>query len=109
MESKDLRYRTNWNAPGHRVSTEAERHLLRNRQAAADDQGSRRDVRGDQSADLTKNEKDKQGLNGGPITAENVGAEFYGTILTITASPHEYGTLWVGSDDGLDPRHTRRW
>ena len=53
------------------------------------------------SPDLTKNEKDKQGLNGGPITVENVGAEFYGTILTITASPHEYGTVWVGSDDGL--------
>jgi photosystem II stability/assembly factor-like uncharacterized protein len=53
------------------------------------------------SHDLTRNEKDKQGLNGGPITAENVGAEFYGTILTITASPHAYGTVWVGSDDGL--------
>jgi hypothetical protein len=53
------------------------------------------------SPDLTKNEKDKQGLNGGPLTPENVGAEFYGTIFYISESPHEGGTLWIGSDDGL--------
>jgi hypothetical protein len=52
------------------------------------------------SPDLTKNEKDKQRSNGGPITAENVGAEFYGNVFTITSSPHAYGELWVGSDDG---------
>ena len=28
------------------------------------------------SPDLTKNDKKKQGPNGGPITAENVGAEY---------------------------------
>jgi photosystem II stability/assembly factor-like uncharacterized protein len=99
MDSKDLRYRTNWNAP---VTASQQKpnviyygtdKLLRTK-----DRGVTFD---EISSDLTKNEKDKQGLNGGPITAENVGAEFYGTILTITASPHEYGTIWVGSDDGL--------
>ena len=99
MESKDLRYRANWNAPvtaspqDPGVIYYGTEKVLR-----TDDRGITFDVI---SPDLTKNEKDKQGPNGGPITAENVGAEFYGTILTITASPHDYGTLWVGSDDGL--------
>jgi len=99
MQSKDLRYRTNWNAPvtaspqDPGVIYYGTDKLLRT---------SDRGVTFEEiSPDLTKNEKDKQGLNGGPITAENVGAEFYGTILTITASPHEQGTVWVGSDDGL--------
>jgi len=98
-ESKDLRYRSNWNPP---VTASPQKpgviyygmeKLLRTKDRGATFE--------EISPDLTKNEKDKQGLNGGPITAENVGAEFYGTILTITASPHEYGTIWVGSDDGL--------
>ncbi len=99
MESKDLRYRINWNAPvtasplDPGVIYYGAQKLLRT---------SDRGVTFEEiSPDLTRNEKDKQGVNGGPITAENVGAEFYGTILTITASPHEYGTVWVGSDDGL--------
>ena len=99
MESKDLRYRTNWNPPvtaavqDPSVIYYGTQKLLRTK-----DRGVTFE---EISGDLTKNEKDKQGLNGGPITAENVGAEFYGTIFVITASPHEYGTLWVGSDDGL--------
>jgi photosystem II stability/assembly factor-like uncharacterized protein len=98
-ESKDLRYRSNWNAPvtvspqNPSVIYYGTQKLLRSK-----DRGVTFE---EISSDLTKNEKDKQGLNGGPITPENVGAEFYGTILTITASPHEYGTVWVGSDDGL--------
>ena len=99
MESKDLKYRTNWNAPvtaspqNPSVIYYGTEKLLR-----TTDRGITFE---EISSDLTKNERDKQGPNGGPITAENVGAEFYGTILTITASPHAYGTVWVGSDDGL--------
>ena len=99
MESKDLRYRTNWNPPvtaavqDPSVIYYGTQKLLRTK-----DRGVTFE---EISGDLTKNEKDKQGLNGGPITAENVGAEFYGTIFVITASAHEYGTIWVGSDDGL--------
>jgi len=99
MQSKDLRYRTNWNAPvtaspqDPSVIYYGTEKLLK-----TTDRGITFE---EISPDLTKNEKDKQGLNGGPITAENVGAEFYGTILTITASQHESGTIWVGSDDGL--------
>ena len=99
MLSKDLRYRTNWNAPvtaspqNPGVIYYGTDKLLRTADRGVTFEAI--------SPDLTKNEKDKQGLNGGPITAENVGAEFYGTILTITASIHERGTVWVGSDDGL--------
>jgi len=99
QESKDLRYRTNWNAPvavapqDPSVIYYGTQKLLRTK-----DRGVTFE---EISPDLTKNEKDKQGLNGGPITAENVGAEFYGTIFVITPSPHAYGTIWVGSDDGL--------
>jgi hypothetical protein len=53
------------------------------------------------SPDLTRNDPEKQGRNGGPLTPENVGAEFYNTIFYIVESPHEASTIWVGSDDGL--------
>ena len=99
QQSKDLKYRTNWNAPVATSPHDPEviyfgtQILLRS---------SDRGVTWEEiSPDLSKNEKDKQGLNGGPLTPENVGAEFYGNIFYITESPHQAGTIWVGSDDGL--------
>ena len=53
------------------------------------------------SPDLTRNEADKQGPAGGPITNEGAGAEAYNTIFYVAESPHESGTLWAGTDDGL--------
>ena len=53
------------------------------------------------SPDLTRNNPENMGRNGGPLTPENVGAEFYHTILAIEESPNEAGTIWVGADDGL--------
>lgn len=98
-ESKDLRYRTNWNAP---VAVSPQDPTVIYFGAEKILQTKDRGVTYKEiSPDLTRNEKDKQGKNGGPFTVENYGGEFYGTILTITASPHDYGTLWVGSDDGL--------
>ena len=99
QQSKDLMYRTNWNAPvtvsPHNPSVlyYGTQKLLR-----SSDRGMTWE---EISPDLTKDEEDKQGLNGGPLTPENVGAEFYGTIFYITESPHEPGTIWVASDDGL--------
>jgi len=52
------------------------------------------------SDDLTTNNKTHQGLMGGPITNE-LDADAYNTIFYIVESPHEAGTIWVGSDDGL--------
>jgi photosystem II stability/assembly factor-like uncharacterized protein len=53
------------------------------------------------SPDLTRNEKDKQGLGGGPITNEGAGGEVYNTIYWIAPSPHDAKVIWVGTDDGL--------
>src|SRR5262249_40212855 len=39
--------------------------------------------------------------SGGPITADNSGAEVYCTIFAFRESPHEAGVFWAGSDDGL--------
>jgi photosystem II stability/assembly factor-like uncharacterized protein len=53
------------------------------------------------SDDLTRNEPQKQGRAGVPFTDEAAGAEYYNTIFYLVESPHERGTLWVGTDDGL--------
>jgi photosystem II stability/assembly factor-like uncharacterized protein len=98
-ETRDMKYRYNWNAPiiwsKHYPNTyyHAAQYLLRTQ-----DFGQ---TWTEVSPDLTKNEKDKQGKGGGPYTNEAVGAENYGTISYVVASPHEKGVIWVGTDDGL--------
>jgi photosystem II stability/assembly factor-like uncharacterized protein len=99
LDTKDMRYRYNWNAPilrsQHDKNTwyHAAQLLLR-----SDDLGQTwREV----SPDLTRNEAEKQGKGGGPYTNESVGAESYGTIAYVVESPHEAGVFWTGSDDGL--------
>ncbi|HEY5776047.1 MAG TPA: hypothetical protein VIS57_08185, partial [Xanthomonadales bacterium] len=98
-DSRDLKYRTNWNAPvavspfDPSIIYYGTQMVLR-----SDDRGA---TWTEFSPDLTRNDPDKQGRNGGPLTPENVGAEFYNTIFYIVESPHEKGLIWVGSDDGL--------
>ncbi|MEJ2399968.1 MAG: hypothetical protein P8Y52_01130 [Xanthomonadales bacterium] len=98
-DSKDLKYRTNWNAPvavsphDPAVIYYGTQKLLR-----SSDRGLNWE---EISGDLTRNDPDKQGRNGGPLTPENVGAEFYNTIFYIVESAREAGVIWVGSDDGL--------
>ena len=98
QQSKDLKYRTNWNAPvvasphNPEVLYYGTQKLLR-----SDNRGVTWD---EISPDLTFNDPSKQGLNGGPLTPENVGAEFYGTIFYIAESVHKPGVIWVGTDDG---------
>ncbi|GAB4197105.1 MAG: hypothetical protein Tsb002_30950 [Wenzhouxiangellaceae bacterium] len=53
------------------------------------------------SPDLTRDDEDKQAWSGGPITGDNTGVEFYGTIFALAESPLEAGLIWTGSDDGL--------
>jgi photosystem II stability/assembly factor-like uncharacterized protein len=53
------------------------------------------------SPDLTRNDKSKQQLSGGPITLDNVGAEYYDVIYTIAPSTLAKGEIWTGTDDGL--------
>jgi len=53
------------------------------------------------SPDLTRDDESKQQWAGGPITGDNTGVEFYGTIFAVAESPLEKGVIWTGSDDGL--------
>ena len=97
-DSKDMKYRFNWNAPiiwsKHEPNTfyHGSQLVLRTR-----DMGK---TWTEISPDLTRNEKEKQGKGGGPFTNEAVGAENYGTLSYIKESPLEKGVIWTGSDDG---------
>jgi photosystem II stability/assembly factor-like uncharacterized protein len=53
------------------------------------------------SEDLTRNESEKLGPSGGPITKDNTSVEYYCTLFAGAESPYEEGLIWVGSDDGL--------
>ena len=98
-DSKDMKYRFNWNAPiiwsQHEPNTyyHGAQVLLKTQDMGI----SWKEV----SPDLTRNEISKQGKGGGPYTNEAVGAENYGTLSYVTESPHEKGVIWTASDDGL--------
>ncbi|MDE2052484.1 MAG: hypothetical protein KGJ72_15870, partial [Gammaproteobacteria bacterium] len=53
------------------------------------------------SPDLTRNDKSKQQLSGGPIHYDLSGAETYDTLLSIQVAQSDPRVIWVGSDDGL--------
>ncbi|MEM6337406.1 MAG: glycosyl hydrolase, partial [Bacteroidota bacterium] len=52
------------------------------------------------SPDLSRNDPSTLGPSGGPITKDNTGVEYYGTIFAAAESPIEAGTIWAGTDDG---------
>ncbi len=97
--AKDLKYRFQWTAPivvsQHDPDTlyHAAQVLLRSR-----DQGQSWE---EVSPDLTRDDKAKQDYSGGPISREITGVEVYDTIFALVESPHEAGTIWAGTDDGL--------
>ncbi len=99
MDSKDMKYRFNWNAPLIRSTHEEDvfyhgsQILLR----TADSGKTWTEA----SPDLTHNDKEKQGKAGGPYTNESVGAENYGTLSYVIEAPNEKGVIWTGSDDGV--------
>ena len=99
LQGREMKYRYNWSAPlivsPHDPSTvyHASNVIVR-----TTDRGMTWE---EISPDLTRDEDAKQGYGGGPITNEGAGGEIYGTIYDIEESPHEPGTIWAGSDDGL--------
>lgn len=107
--AEDLRYRFQWTAPlmlsphhpkdvtKGRTPTPTLYHAA-NVLFRSNDQGK---TWAKISPDLTRNDKTKQKWSGGPITGDNTGVEYYGTIFAIAESPVKAGTLWAGSDDGL--------
>ncbi len=96
---KDFKYRFNWNAPI--ISSPHDRNTIYhagNVVFKTIDGGINWEV---VSPDLTRDDETKQGPGGGPYTNEAAGGENYNTIMYLVESPHEKGTLWAGSDDGL--------
>jgi photosystem II stability/assembly factor-like uncharacterized protein len=53
------------------------------------------------SPDLTRNDKSKQQVSGGPITKDDTGTEYYDTVFAIAESPVQKDLIWAGTDDGL--------
>lgn len=53
------------------------------------------------SPDLTRNDKSKQQISGGPITKDDTGTEYYDTIFAMAESALQKDLIWVGTDDGL--------
>jgi photosystem II stability/assembly factor-like uncharacterized protein len=97
--ARDLKYRFQWTAPillsPHDPDTlyHAAQILLRSRDSGQ----SWEEI----SPDLTRNDKTKQDYSGGPIAHEFTGVETYDSIFCVVESPHEAGTIWAGTDDGL--------
>ncbi len=91
--------RFNWNTPIHMSPNEkgtiyiGAQYLFRSR-----DHGQTWDRI---SPDLTTNdpEKQKQEESGG-VTVDNSSAEMHTTIYSISESPKDGSTIWVGTDDG---------
>ncbi len=53
------------------------------------------------SPDLTRNDKSKQQISGGPIDKDDTGTEYYDTIFALAESKFEKDLIWAGTDDGL--------
>src|SRR5262249_55779234 len=53
------------------------------------------------SPDLTFADPETLQPTGGPVNKDAIGAETYATVYALAESPHEKGTLWAGSDDGV--------
>ncbi len=99
MGAADMRYRFQWTFP---VETSPHDpnviYACSNFVHRTTDEGASWEVI---SPDLTRNDPTRLGPSGGPITADNSGAEVYCTIFAFRESPHEAGVFWAGSDDGL--------
>ena len=96
--ARDQKYRANWNAPVL-VSQHDKNAVYYGTQKLL--KTTDRGVTWQEiSPDLTRNDPEKQGLNGGPFTNEQAGAEYYNTIFYIAESTVNPGEIWVGADDG---------
>jgi photosystem II stability/assembly factor-like uncharacterized protein len=94
----ELKYRFQWNYPiSFSVHNPDRLFVAANAVFQSDDLGeSWTQI----SPDLTVNDKSRMGKSGGPITKDDTGVEYYGTVFVLTESPQEEGVLWAGSDDG---------
>jgi photosystem II stability/assembly factor-like uncharacterized protein len=98
-QPRNLKYRANWNGPVY-VSTHnpdviyyGSQYLMK-----STNRGNDWEVL---SEDLTRDEEEKQGMGGYPISNEQITAESYNNVFNIEESLIQEGLLWIGSDDGL--------
>ena len=95
----DSKYRFNWTSPIAVSPSDAKTvYLGGNALFKSTDGGIHWD---DISGDLTRNDRSKQALSGGPVNKDISGAETYDTILSITLAPSDEKVIWLGTDDGL--------
>ncbi len=97
--AEGMKYRFQWNFPIFFSPHNPDRlYALSNHVHVSEDEGQSWTLL---SEDLTRNDPDKLGPSGGPITKDNTSVEYYCTLFAGTESPYEPGLIWVGSDDGL--------
>jgi len=97
--AEDMKYRFQWNFPIFFSPHDNDKlYTTSNNFHVTNDEGQSWDVI---SPDLTRNEKEKLGPSGGPITKDNTAVEYYATIFAACESPYEKDLLWAASDDGL--------
>jgi photosystem II stability/assembly factor-like uncharacterized protein len=95
----EQKYRFNWNAPI--VASPQDPNVIYHGGNVLLRTTDRGQSWAEMSPDLTRDDEEKQGAGGGPITNEGAGGENYNTISYVAPSPHESGVIWVGTDDGL--------
>lgn len=99
LKPSDLKYRFNWTTPIAVSATDANEIYLGGNVVFKSTDGGKNWTA--ISGDLTRNDKSKQDVAGGPVQHDISGAESYDTILCITLAPTDPKVIWVGSDDGL--------
>ncbi|HKF22074.1 MAG TPA: hypothetical protein VKE93_10920 [Candidatus Angelobacter sp.] len=99
MKPADLKYRFNWTSPIAVSPTDPNEVYLGGSVLFRSTDGGTHFT--PISPDLTRNDKEKQLSSGGPIWLDLSGAETVGAILSMSLSPVDPKTIWVGTDDGV--------
>ncbi|HEV2064358.1 MAG TPA: hypothetical protein VGS00_07400, partial [Thermoanaerobaculia bacterium] len=95
----DLKYRFNWTTPIAVSATDVNEVYVGGNVVFKSSDGGLNWT--EISQDLSRNDKSKQVVSGGPTRYDLSGAETYGTLLSLVISPVDAKVLWAGSDDGL--------
>jgi photosystem II stability/assembly factor-like uncharacterized protein len=97
--AEDMKYRFQWNYPiFFSPHNKKKLYTTSNHVHVTYNEGQSFEVI---SPDLTRNDPKTLEASGGPITKDNTGVEYYGTIFAAIESPYEENLIWTGSDDGL--------
>ena len=97
--AEDFKYRFQWNFPiFFSPNNKKKLYTASNHLHVTENEGQSWKII---SPDLTRNDPKTLVSSGGPITQDNTGVEYYGTIFAATESAFEPGLIYTGSDDGL--------